>query len=192
MPSPNARPTPAQVRAKRREIAIRYGSQYGSKRERIIAVRRGEMRKLLRQRHGSVLPDDIDSRVSLQILLRLGLREGAAIAIAPWLDDGAIEKLWARRVDIHPEAISEHLGLTDDERAHLHIKTIPPCDIPKRDRKRRAKERHRERVRERAAAKRAARGAIPRAEYEAHSIQNTKPWLDEGIFRATWFRRRKA
>jgi hypothetical protein len=189
---PHARPTPAQVRAKRREIAMRYAARFGTKRERIIAVRCGELRKILRNRHGAVLPDDVDSHVSLQILLRLGLRKGAAMTLAPWLDDDEIERLWTRRVDMNPEAISEHLGLTDDERAGLHIKTIPPCDIAKRDRKRQAKERHRARVRARAAAKRKARGAIPRPEYEATSKQRTKPWLIDGCSRATWYRRNRA
>ena len=147
------------------------------------------MRKILRKRHGDVLPDDIDSRVSLQILFSLGMRDAAGLA--PWLDDAEKEHLRTRRVNVHPEAISEHLDLTDAERAVLHIKSIPPCDIVKRDRKRRAKERHRERERVRAAAKRAARKAIPRDVYVAQSRSAMQPWKAERVSRATWYRRRK-
>jgi hypothetical protein len=186
---PNARPTPSQLRARRREVSIRYGNRFATKRERIIAVRRGELRKILRMRHGAVLPDDADSRHSLAMLLHLGLRQADARRLAPWLDEDGLKRLWTRRVDLDPEAISEHLGLTDDERADLHIKSIPPCDIAKRDRKRAAKERHRKRERDRAAANRASRNAIPRDVYEANSKQRTKPWLLEGCSRATWYRR---
>lgn len=39
--------------------------------------------------------------------------------------------------------------------------------------------------------KRRKAGAKPRAEYEAKSINRTKPWLEAGISRATWYRNRE-
>ncbi len=186
---PNVRPTPAQARAKHTEIARRYGRRYATKGERIIAVRCGEMRRILRSRHGTTLPNDIDSRLILQILFKLGMRKAGGLA--PWLDDDEAAQLQTRRVNVSPDAISKTLALTDAERAALHVKTIPPCDVAKRDRKRRAKDRHRERERARAAAKRAARNAVPRSVYLARSLSQTQPWQAEGVSRRTWYRRRK-
>ena len=34
-------------------------------------------------------------------------------------------------------------------------------------------------------------GAVPRSVYETQAISQAKPWEDEGISRATWYRRRE-
>ncbi len=53
------------------------------------------------------------------------------------------------------------------------------------------KERRKIKDRERAQRRRRALDAKPRAEYEANSLSQIKPWLTAGVSRATWYRRQR-
>ena len=80
------------------------------------------------------------------------------------------------------DALARELGLDDATRTRLKIKTIGAVDCGKSKRMNR-------RRRKRIAADRARRakaGARPHAQ----SAAATQPWLDEGISRRTWYRRR--
>jgi hypothetical protein len=86
------------------------------------------------------------------------------------------------------DELAHELGLTMEERTMLGITTIGAVDMNKAQRAKQRK--HREKLRMR--RHRAKAGAVPRAQYEAKSINRAKPWLDEGISRATWYRRQRA
>jgi hypothetical protein len=82
------------------------------------------------------------------------------------------------------DALAREIGLDDATRARLNIKTIGAIDCTKAKRKTR-------RRRKRIAADRARRakaGARPHAQ----SAENLMPWIDAGISRATYYRRRRA
>jgi len=80
------------------------------------------------------------------------------------------------------EELGDYLKLSYEDRMKHDIRTIGSYDVDKRNRTLRAKRR----ARDRAAEKRLAMGATPRN----RSLAQTKPWLDEGIGRTEWYRRR--
>ena len=49
----------------------------------------------------------------------------------------------------------------------------------------------RELDRARQAQKRRTNGAVPRKVYEMQAVSRTKPWEEQGISRATWYRQRE-
>jgi len=80
------------------------------------------------------------------------------------------------------DALARELGLDDATRTRLKIKTIGAVDCGKSKRMNR-------RRRRRIAADRARR-ARAGAHSHAQSAAATQPWIDEGISRRTWYRRR--
>ena len=76
------------------------------------------------------------------------------------------------------DTLIQLFGITDAEQAGL--RTIISEGV--------AKARHAARD----TVKRRAAGAVPRAEYEANALSNTRPWEALGISRATWYRQKKA
>jgi hypothetical protein len=106
---------------------------------------------------------------------------------APWFhDDELIEQILAAPSAFKADQLAKRIGLTDERRSRLKIKTIGAIDVPKKEREKRRKAKDAEYRR----ARRRKAGAKPRAEYEAQSTEQTKPWLALGISRRTWFRRR--
>ena len=102
----------------------------------------------------------------------------------------------ARKALRHPkteraEALGIKLKLTDIERKHLKIRTIAPFDITPAEREARNRRRKQENDRIRATAKRRAAGVKSRAEYLANSLTTNAPWVEKGVSRRTWERRRK-
>src|SRR5690606_37659714 len=83
-----------------------------------------------------------------------------------------------------PKALGDALQVTLRERAFLGLNLMHPIDAPE------PKELHHLTERERQTQRRREDGVQPRARYLANSIERTKPWLREGISRATWYRRR--
>jgi hypothetical protein len=108
-----------------------------------------------------------------------------AMAWAPWLslDDAAAlaEQITAAPEWLKARPMGERLGLTDCERTALKIGTIRPIDVTDAD----LAERRKRKTRERKALKR----QLARAAKPAPASQ-TKPWVSEGIDRATWYRRK--
>lgn len=79
--------------------------------------------------------------------------------------------------------VGTYLCLTDAERTAWGIKTIGGLDVPKRQRTLRRKRQHRDYM----ARKRREAGAKP----QSQSLSRARPWRDEGVSRATWYRQRK-
>jgi len=76
--------------------------------------------------------------------------------------------------------VGTYLRLTDAERTLWGIRTIGGLDVPKRQRTLRRKRLDRERK----ARKRLEAGARP----QSQSLNRLRPWLAEGVSRATWYR----
>jgi hypothetical protein len=102
----------------------------------------------------------------------------------------------AKRSARHREARGDKLGrwirLTSEERIFCRITSMLAIDETDDERKARNAESKRERDRQRQRSRRAGK-YVSRAQYEAGSINKSRPWEAEGISRATYFRRaRKA
>jgi hypothetical protein len=183
-----------------------------SKDERMRRLRLGDVRKLVRDRCGSVLPDDDAGREYLkELLLPISLwphearRGRGRIEIwgptdkmrceierwAPWmsgdeaqelLDDVNLTPEWQRKPTAR--TLGQRLNLTYAERARLFLRTIGPCDVTEKAMAlmRRQKKRQQDKLR---------RQKQPRAEYLAACSSQTQPWLALGISRRTYYRRIK-
>jgi hypothetical protein len=183
-------------RARHREIARRY------KRARpafsMPALRCAEINRLLVSRYGPTLPDDDagrdDARIMAHHLARLS--GDPAQRVGKWLIEHApwqsvterttmIDDVTAKPRKWRADKLAARLGLQDEERTRLRIKTIGATDVTKVERTKRRKDA----AKQSKAAARRATGAQPRAEYEAASIARAQPWIIIGISRRTWYRR---
>lgn len=164
------------------------------------ALRVAEINRILTHRAGAeALPDTPEYRrmvryaahhlASLSRDLRRSIPGWISLR-APWLTMGETSDLLAEVATRSRRWKAGTLGwaikLTSDERKRLRFTTIAAYDCPteERDRKRRRE------ARNRARASRARRGALTRAEYLAF-VTTPKPWVSEGISRATWYRRHR-
>jgi hypothetical protein len=113
---------------------------------------------------------------------------------APWMPaaelESIIEQVMREPALLHMMdawILGEHLQVTNETRERLGLRTIAPCDRTpgQLEQQRRAKKRGREAMRRRKAD-------IPTREQflAIHNKSALKPWLAEGISRATWYRRR--
>lgn len=188
----------------KRAASVRYFStRQKGKRKRstpmqIVALRIADLSILFRSRYGVVLPDDDAGRDDIRLAVdHLAALSHPARAITRWLETWAPWLTLAEHRQIiadgianqrhwRADALAWRLRLTREERTMLGITTIGAIDHAKAARTKR----RRDRDRERKAAQRKAAGAVPRQQYEANSITKTKPWIAEGISRATWYRRR--
>jgi hypothetical protein len=88
-------------------------------------------------------------------------------------------------VSMKPDTIGRLLGITDEIRAEAKAWSIGTFDgSPDQRLKART-----ERQRHRDTQSRRDKGCLPRAHYEANSLSRNKPWEQEGISRATYYRR---
>lgn len=107
---------------------------------------------------------------------------------APWLSrtDAEAMKLEAiarpRRWNALELAKALNVGIC--KRTYLGLKTISAVDVSKQAMREMARQIRVKRQR----LKRRAEGKMNRAEYETKSASKLKPWLAEGISRATWYR----
>lgn len=181
------------------EIARRHSSRKGERKFSFAAKRIAELKRLFAARYGSELPDDDAGRddafvmanhlahgpdASRRITLWLGLT-------VPWMRSDEAESLTARvlrkPLRWRADTMAKRLNLMAAERQRLGITTIGAVDVDKAERlaKRKERARLRQQLRRRNA------GAMTRADYEAQSINRTKPWEAIGISRASWYRQRK-
>jgi hypothetical protein len=175
-------------------------------------VRVGQLRRLLLDRCGPVLPDDDAGREYLkQLLLPISLgpyeagRGQGRVQIwgptdkmrreieirAPWMSENEARDLRLEINDIprwerwlSQEALGKELNVTFAERERLKLWGIDPCDMTKAAMARIRKQKKRLRNKR--------RYTKSRAEYLAASLSQTKPWEQDGISRRTWERRRVA
>jgi hypothetical protein len=171
------------------------------KTEILRRLRLGDLCRLFRSRYGLVLPDDDAGRADLNDLLTIislganaDIKMAAAADLwAPWMPGTEAQEaidyinrtpIEARRLS--PEELGRRHMVTQGQRERLGLRQIWPVDMDvdqmKAFRKAKANQRKRD--------KRRKAGAKPRAEYEADSINRTKPWLEAGVSRRTWYRKR--
>lgn len=164
-----------------------------------------EIEKIIRHRHGRGIPDPVgtdDVDLCLNYLRAVALTPESqsatswALVWAPWADPvtlNLIDQAASGRKKMPPaDAVAKMLFVRLKERTLLGLKTIGACDVSKADREIGAKERKRERDRNRQEQKRRELGRVDRKSYEAASLTKLQPWLEEGISRRTWERRRVA
>jgi hypothetical protein len=189
-------PTDEQRKAaQHREIARHY-ARPRRKRSRpgIAALTIGDLETFFGDKYGSAFPDDDAGRGDLIVLLQYMAQLGDPRAMTacaarwcPWLSEvehtamlAGIERAPMRwRAD----ALASEIGLNRATRTRLGITTIGAVDFGKGKRTKRRKKLNNADKR----ARRAAAGAKP----HAMSAERMKPWLDLGISKATWNRRRK-
>lgn len=168
-----------------------------------------EIEKLIRARHGAVVPDARDTHDLPAALAYLTAAAGGRADIdswarrwLPWLDDPKVLQAARTLADkltnskrgpciLPADDVAKLLGVTLAERERLRLNTIGACDLPRAQRLQEAAARKRNADRERQAEKRRKAGARPRADEIAVSISATRPWEAEGISRATWYRRQR-
>jgi hypothetical protein len=190
----NTTESPAQI-AKHREIARHY-TRPRRKRDRpnIVSLTLGDLQTFYSDRYGDTFPDDDAGREDLTVLLRYIAQLGDPRAMAacaayrcPWLSEAEytamIDGIERRPRRWRADSLAREIGLNRATRTRLAITTIGAIDFCKANRtKRRRKNNNAGKL-----AVRAAAGAKP----HAMSAERLKPWLDHGISKATWNRRRK-
>jgi hypothetical protein len=164
--------------------------------ETIRRIRLGNVQRLLRHRYGLELPDDDAGRDDLEILFCMtsDTRHVFAAEIwAPWMQPTEVAEISDRVKRLPPklrwlpsEVLGQRLRVTNAQRDALKLWQIAACDVTAEERLelRKAKERARSQARRR------KRNSISRAAYLAKSLSRAKPWLDEGISRRAWYRRK--
>jgi hypothetical protein len=166
--TPN-RPTPEQADARRREVKKRWrrkrerrGEDKPEKPEdlRLGHLRWRELLRLLRRRYGTVMPDTLEARRDLEILINYALLTGKKprhiVEIwAPWLDQDEADHLAAHQRPILHRAddLARKLDLRYCDRQALAITTIGAIDVDQAERDRRRCQRRNEAKRQKRAAK---------------------------------------
>lgn len=165
----------------------------------LVAFRLNDLAKLFRSRWGTTLPNDDAGREDLEIALNhLACLAHPRPHIARWIEIWTPWLTAAEQREIVPpilanpmrykaDALAWRLRLGIEERTMLGITTIGAFDKSKAERTKLRKKRDRERK----ANSRRVKGVKPRKQYEGQSISRQKPWIVEGISRATWYRRRE-
>jgi hypothetical protein len=189
------------------EILRRYDRAFAKSRTpkpkgvRITIQQRAGLERLISARYGGQLPNDDAGADDLWIAAQLTRRLGGDISKnvvawarrwAVWCTEAEARALAAHVVD-HPyeftaDILAQKLGLTYAERLALGITAIGSIDVERVERERLRRQRSRANEKQ----KRRDNGAVPREVWEENSWEKLQPWQDEGISRATWFRRRRA
>lgn len=170
-------------------------------------MRLREIEKIIRLRHGAVIPDPEDTD---DVDLCIGYIRAAALSapqqklsdwcarFAPWalgrwdeISAKMQERPARRKRMLSADAAASLMWVTMRERAEFGLKTIGACDLTKAERKSVAQANKRERDRNRQERKRRELGMADRKSQQALSLATTKPWEAEGISRRTWFYRQK-
>ena len=189
----------SEIDARRTELRAEHRRRNRHRgRPSVTVLRLAELSRLFAARYGVTLPDDDagrdDAAIMMNYLAQLPGDQGARLTAwasthAPWLQGdelaAAIDTATAGPRIHKADELGAMLGLTDAERTRLHISTIGPIDVSKRERAKRRLAR--KRLAE--TARRRARGARPRKDYETTALSHLKPWKRAGISRATWYRR---
>ncbi|PBB77890.1 hypothetical protein CK218_27695 [Mesorhizobium sp. WSM3879] len=169
----------------------------------IQLLRLREVEKVIKDRHGGMIPDpeDTDDRETCLNYVKAAAFSPSAQDMfnwcrkwAPWVLDAELTDILAQASRhsrmMTADGVAGLLAVTMAERDRLRLKTIGACDISKEERANLAKERKRDRDRSKKAEGRKARGCKDRESYEAESAEHLEPWNAEGISRRTWFYRK--
>jgi hypothetical protein len=166
-PPINVRPPPDVVAARKAEIARRYERHQGQPRStkgRITSLRRAQVVRLLKHRHGGTLPDNQEGRAALQVVFELGMDGPSAQRLAPWVAGDELSSLidaaennwpfWGRNErSTIAQRLGDRLGVTFTEKIDLKLHHLG-CDCDPRD----VADHFRERKRERDRARRTRKG----------------------------------
>ena len=156
-------------------------------------VRPRELERVFRDRYGAILPDDDAGLDDLFIMANhLAHLDAPDKRIASWVRQWApwysadetaalIETVLARPLKWTANSMAKRLGLNEATRSRLGLTTIGAIDCSKAKRAKLRKMRNNEAKR----VHRAEAGAKP----HAASVEQTKPWLQLGIKRRTYYRR---
>jgi hypothetical protein len=162
-------------------------------------LRHAQVRRILADRYGPILPDDDAGRDDLFVMLSLRVTRGegelvlrrVVDVLAPWMSDqeatALLDRVYDKIIKWTAVGLGRRLNLTDADRTRLKVWMIAAVDVSPEERLERRSERRREYQRKRRQAKRKR----TRAQYEAESLSRTRPWEAEGISRRTWERRRR-
>lgn len=165
----------------------------------LVGFRLNDLAKLFRSRWGTKLPDDDAGREDLEIALNhLACLAHPRTRIARWIEiwtpwltvaeySEIVPPILANPMCYKADALAWRFRLSMEERTMLGITTIGAFDKSKAERTKLRKKRDRERK----TNSRRARGIKPRKQYEQQSLSQQKPWIAEGISRATWYRRQR-
>ncbi|MDF0698033.1 hypothetical protein PYR71_16300 [Rhizobium sp. MC63] len=163
-----------------------------------------EIEKLVRHRHGEIVPEADDALIYVEVIGSLAFVEfkeefvevvlGWAARWVPWAGKTAIEEIIYERTKVRfsplsADALGHALHLSYAERCALDIRTIGAFDVPKAKRAKLQKAKRRQREQSRKEKQRRAAGAVARADYLANSLSQSRPWEAFGISRRTWERR---
>ncbi|MET4490695.1 hypothetical protein [Bradyrhizobium sp. LA7.1] len=168
----------------------------------LALLRLRELERLWSVRYGGTLPNDDAGADDLWIAAQLISRRQGDIPAkvvawarvwAPWCSAGEAAALAAhvvrRPYKFTADVLADKVGLAYAERQALGIKAIGSTDVGPAERERLRRQRSRANEKK----KRHDNGVIPRELYdEQNSNERLRPWEDEGISRATWYRRRRA
>jgi hypothetical protein len=172
--------------------------------ELLRRLRLHDLKAIFRARYGPVLPDDDAGHSDLHDLLCVvSTAPNAAdikmryaietLAPWPWLTPEATDELIdvINRTPLHQRELSrQELGrrqnVTNELRERLGLRQIWPRDMTVAEMEQYRKARRKAKQ----ARYRRNKGSKPRAQYEANSLNKTKPWIAAGVSRRTWYRRK--
>jgi len=185
-----------------REVAQRYARKArrgaGHKPRTQAAIRCAELTRLFDDKFGPmVLPDNDDGYQAARVMVHhIGRLRHGDRRMASWLNACAGFLSMADRERLISEVeecplkwtadkLAWKFKVTAEQRARLKLTTIGAIDLPKAERiKRRTAIKNARRQ-----AQRHEQGAMSRAEYR-QTVQSAKPWTEQGVSRATWYRNR--
>jgi hypothetical protein len=181
--------------AKHREIARHYDRpRRKGGGPSIVALRRRDLEAFFGDKYGRTFPDDDAGREDLVVLLHFVSKLGdpratrdSAARWCPWLTDAEytamLDAIARNPRRWRADSLAREIGLDRATRTRLGITTIGATDFNKAKRTKRRTKRNTADKR----VRRVAAGAKP----HAMSAERLKPWIDLGISKATWNRRRK-
>lgn len=186
------RPSPEQIAARKWEIEKRYKAKRNKNRNRsrgMAAIRLAELTRWLADHNGAgteLEPGQSSINIARIFAHHFGGLPDTPRRITSWLIDyapwikGADRERLINEVVYCPlkwsaEKLAWKIRLTDATRTQLKIKTIGAIDCTREQRQARSK------------AMRKARDAARRP----RKPKSAKPWLEQGISRAAWYRRGK-
>jgi hypothetical protein len=186
----------SDIERKRSEIARRHrrGRPKETEAERLKSVCRAQVKRLLRHRHGCILPNDHEGRAGLQVLLELALTGPEALRLAPWCVQ-ELERLISladRNAEARIATIADRLEVDSTEFKELALWNLGrPFGMSPEElvafRKGRRRERNRDRMRRERAKQAAARSsAAPAAQQTSNSPADVAQDLSD---RARWLLR---